>query len=1349
MPDTPFDANIARQAISSLRGYVYQALAAAVAWIEMSDNAALYLEVAQDYALLVSDVLSAAEVKDTYQSGTVTLHSRNVREAIANFVTLHQNNPSMEVHLRFLTTSEIGSERAATQIPSGKKGLDYWRACASGADVQPLRELLADPMFPPTVRSFCQERDDVALRRELFQRIHWECGRPAFSVLRRELEDRLLVVCRERLGVRSQDVSTVSDVVLALVLRKTIVVPAASRVLTKSDLYRAIDHATQMSVPRSFVRDHQVLVSDLLPAMRSALGSRDLPLFDPGYFIDTQELPVQRHLIPRQAVTPSVMAAMRTHGVCVLYGSSGVGKSTVARAVAEDNAESAMLVSFRGLSAQDARMRLDLLLGRLGESGSRRLVLEDLNVLHDAGVRTSTGRLVEAVRRRALTAVLTCYERPSAASLATLSLGTASVVQCGYFSEEETRLLVEQYGGDPNMWGMVAHMTGGSGHPQLVHAFVRGTCDRGWPASEAKYAPSVPSVDIDEVRSEARRQIIEALPCETRTLLDRLSVALVHFNRTTAMAIGRVSAGLTQIGERFDSLVGAWIEPVQPDLFRVSPLAADFGKRMLSPADERRVHAAIAVETMKSRRLVLSDANGILIHALEGKSEQSLVLLAWSVLSARGDSIATLGDHFSGLSNWPTARPVFEKSPAASVMLRMAQIKLLIASRDRSHLTEAVAMLRMELGTVVEPVMKQSLEAHGLANLLTTSGIANYVDNWVEVLLWARDTVASNATFAAFAADIETAVSVPPGAFLSVLFAIGSTGIQSVARLEEIMDDLDGVDAEERAAWLRPVDEDLRDYSGLVRGAWTSEYSRKQLDALDAAERYERMAERTRGWNVQRLSLQCSMAQAVLLDEHEGRTAAALEILDRAEGFAGRDVVVVRARAELHYRHSEYGDALRLFSEVLASARLGNPVDRAHVYREAAICAGQCEQWAGAEEWFENARTAAGCAKMEDMDVMAIALRADAAGAALMSGNVEGAIRGFSNALEAVDRGEMPETLRADYCQKVVRHAVVWCSFRVRGKESGGADGQPLLFVPGTCSNPDPSPEIRRHPLVPSDGAWYMLAQAEAAAGVDVGIGRTLAQRLSAGRIPALEAGLLWQQMAGHVDRLDADGVARQLVSYLEGAVYLLGNKRSIERSWDPMEPERGDIPALTDAAMQSPRVEVGARRCILAYAISAVCAARIEAIDKLACVLRQRYGKRGPGTCVLEELEGRTVGGPGLDETVIATVGVLRQERRMGPEWWWGASLALVRWTDDSDFKEVLVKPLAGWLRREWTRIVEEDSCRLARPEVTVPPVREVLGVPENNRRFVLRLLRVTLEAAVVDGVPRYHRILATMADE
>ena len=374
MPEAPFDAKIARQAISSLRGYVYQALAAAVAWIDMPDNAALHLEVAQDYALLVSGALEAVEVKDTYRSGTVTLHSSNVRKAIANFVTLQQNNPSIEVHLRFLTTSEIGSERGATQIPPGQTGIGYWRACASGADVQPMRQVLEDPMFPQEVRSFCQERDGAALRRDLFQRIHWDCGRPCFSVLRQELEDRLLVVCSERLGVRSQEVSTLSDLVLALVLRRTIVVPASSRVLTKSDLYRAIDHATQMSVPRSFVRDLQVLVSDVLPAMMSALGSRELPLFDPGYFIDTQELPVQRSLIPRQAVTLPVMAAMRTHGVCVLYGSSGVGKSTVARAVAEDNGESAMLASFRGLSAEDARLRLDLLLARMGESGSRRLV---------------------------------------------------------------------------------------------------------------------------------------------------------------------------------------------------------------------------------------------------------------------------------------------------------------------------------------------------------------------------------------------------------------------------------------------------------------------------------------------------------------------------------------------------------------------------------------------------------------------------------------------------------------------------------------------------------------------------------------------------------------------------------------------------------------------------------------------------------------------------------------------------------------------------------------------------------------------------------------------------------------
>jgi hypothetical protein len=73
----------ARQAVDALRGYAYQVLAAALAWLDVGERELLFLEVAEDYAVVTQNALRAVQVKDTASSGTVTLNSEGVRDAIS------------------------------------------------------------------------------------------------------------------------------------------------------------------------------------------------------------------------------------------------------------------------------------------------------------------------------------------------------------------------------------------------------------------------------------------------------------------------------------------------------------------------------------------------------------------------------------------------------------------------------------------------------------------------------------------------------------------------------------------------------------------------------------------------------------------------------------------------------------------------------------------------------------------------------------------------------------------------------------------------------------------------------------------------------------------------------------------------------------------------------------------------------------------------------------------------------------------------------------------------------------------------------------------------------------------
>ena len=115
--DTPFVPNSsnvpqgdpAGQAVASLRGYAYQIYASCLAWLNLGDNEALYLEVAQDYAMAAKKALSAVQVKDT--EARITINSASIRHAIDDFVDLVKRNPGKRVLLRFLTRSDVGAEK--------------------------------------------------------------------------------------------------------------------------------------------------------------------------------------------------------------------------------------------------------------------------------------------------------------------------------------------------------------------------------------------------------------------------------------------------------------------------------------------------------------------------------------------------------------------------------------------------------------------------------------------------------------------------------------------------------------------------------------------------------------------------------------------------------------------------------------------------------------------------------------------------------------------------------------------------------------------------------------------------------------------------------------------------------------------------------------------------------------------------------------------------------------------------------------------------------------------------------------------------------------------------------------
>src|SRR5208282_410363 len=129
------------QAIASLRGYAYQLYASGLAWLDLRPGQELYLEVAQDYAVATREALRAVQVKDT--AAKVTINSEDIRDTLDGFVDLVERNPGREVHLHFLSTCAIGRELKREHRANGEPTLVYWRRAAAGANIPPLRDVLA------------------------------------------------------------------------------------------------------------------------------------------------------------------------------------------------------------------------------------------------------------------------------------------------------------------------------------------------------------------------------------------------------------------------------------------------------------------------------------------------------------------------------------------------------------------------------------------------------------------------------------------------------------------------------------------------------------------------------------------------------------------------------------------------------------------------------------------------------------------------------------------------------------------------------------------------------------------------------------------------------------------------------------------------------------------------------------------------------------------------------------------------------------------------------------------------------------------------------------------------------
>jgi len=229
----PLEGIPGREADAAQRGFFYQALVAALAWVRLQPNEELLIESPEDLTVAADGAADLRQVKD--RADTLTLNG--VIGWLGTVVQLQARNPDYELTFAYISTSTIGLERAKKDQPNGNAGLDEWNAVKAGqppaALVSVLRRLAARDK---DLAAFLSQRTDEQVVTELVSRVTWAVAAPRVAQIEQELAEAIAELAYAEFGEPKSRGRQLMDRLVQHVFRRSTQRSRDQRRLTYADL---------------------------------------------------------------------------------------------------------------------------------------------------------------------------------------------------------------------------------------------------------------------------------------------------------------------------------------------------------------------------------------------------------------------------------------------------------------------------------------------------------------------------------------------------------------------------------------------------------------------------------------------------------------------------------------------------------------------------------------------------------------------------------------------------------------------------------------------------------------------------------------------------------------------------------------------------------------------------------------------------------------------------------------------------------------------------------------------------------------------------------------------------------
>lgn len=568
------------------------------AWLELRADEQLWLEVSEDFSVQSADIATSVQVKSSRAASgprSYSLQSSEVQAALRRLWERANENREVECHLTFIANGRASRERDHV-FPGNMPGLLYWQRAASDGDTAPIRSALSMLFRDEALGAWvASEPSDADLREKLLRRVRWALEATPSDGLTDQLRDQVgALYLAKNLPAIAADAAF--SALLDRVFETACRADPAKRGLTRIDLHRVIEEAAA-----AIALSQMVARPSATPDVGGTIHS----------VLVTEEDGAPSTFTQRPGTVTEVLGSTRGETVIWLHGSHGVGKSTLAKLLAQGIGGRWIALDLRPVQ-KDAIACLgawrELVRVSMDGTAPAGVIIDDLADSAPDALLPRIAALARTFAGRGARVIITSPKAPSPAKLLELGSSAGAAVQSPYFSDGEVLELVTGPGAPAEdmqkVWAVFIRAGTSGGHPLLTAEKVVSLRARNWPATALTedFGPTT-SEAVRATRDDARQQLLRELSSldkarsiDAGQVLRRIACVFDRVDDSLARKLTAADPAIANAGDALAVLRGTWLEVLPAGDFRISPLLGDMVSDV--PPDDatrwRQIAAGIA-----------------------------------------------------------------------------------------------------------------------------------------------------------------------------------------------------------------------------------------------------------------------------------------------------------------------------------------------------------------------------------------------------------------------------------------------------------------------------------------------------------------------------------------------------------------------------------------------------------------------------------------------------------------------------------------------------------------------------------------------------------------------------------